>query len=87
MVETEEKKTADKTETKKIQAALMADIRIIILKTRIHPAPAIAPTPIFPALSPVPIFTSFTERKEYSRSYLHIMESKKNSTVVLTNSG
>ena len=65
MAETKKKKKtpADTIETKK-KAALMADIRIIILKTNIHPTPIITPKPVFPVASPTPIFTFFTERKQ-----------------------
>ena len=49
-----EKKTVDKTESKK-NAVLIPDIRIIILETKIHPTPVTAPTHIF-------IF--FIERRE-----------------------
>ena len=62
MAETKKKTLVDKVETKRKQSAFMADIRIIILETRIYPVTA--PTSVFPVASPAPTFTFFTERRE-----------------------
>ena len=77
MSEFKKEQATDKTELKKI-AAQIADFRTILLKSKLQPAPIKIKTPIFPVAFPIFAFTFTTERKKYSRSYLHTIKSRGN---------
>ena len=54
---------AQLVETKKNQATLMADFRVLMVNTG-FPAPAPIPAPVLPVAFPAPAFTSTVERRE-----------------------
>ena len=89
LIEAKKKQTVDKIESKKRQSVLMADIRIIILETKIHPITVTAPvtTPVFPVAFPVFAPTFTTERKEIFPKLPTYHGIKKNSAVVPPSSG
>ena len=64
MAETKKKQKADKIKSKAKQLTLIADDRIILLETKIHPIIITTPPPVFPVAFSTLAFIFTTERKK-----------------------